>query len=781
MKETLKKLVHRKHVCSAEAAAVSIVVHILLILLAGSVVAVRYVQKRDAEMDVVITEPKLERRQLQLPQKLDRVRRTTRRPKILSTKASASATEFSVPEMGNVGEVSSQKFDSPFARGVRDFRVLTAGIGIGAPKFKFLGIRGEGEKVVFILDGSEKMLSEESGGADACEYIRTQLNQVVSELPSSVLFNVLLYDGETVDEFRPHMVPVTATNRSALAEWLAPFWKAGPEAGLSEDQNTYVPETVYETAIGDETREWVRSLQAALEQRPDTVFVVSRDWGRHSLSREKGMRLVDFTLWQLLSGNGGSSVGGSSALAADRELRDSLIQQAVEAVQEEDDVRSLTNDPEQFLRDLISYIQYSEDQIYDHIDAVVQSMYTQVNMAPPWIHFVRLVPDEDDGVIDDAVSKMSELTRIYGGEFAFLNGKDAVRRVAGGGDEPSDDEAAILADVDEEKSEAPESGIEFYNIRDRGSRIAFVLDASEDVVEEAVGGTNAFEFLKQQLVGMSATMTTGTLFNVIISDEDNVFAFKPEMAAFGGVAELGEWLTDILPGQLPETNRYEASSVYDSPLGADVQGFPLALQVAMEQKADLIFTVGTGMGRLKVGKEKARRLLNFSILDALGGDTDEELQGETEEGELVTVTSSTSPESNVKDLLLPLENDKEQRDELIRQALMRIQSEMDKRKKAGLPPGFVHSILDYIEYTPQQIVDHLMEVGKVQYPADDDGAVLPRVHFAVLLEPGGRMQRDEFRVLRRLAQSCSGEIKMVYGADTEKEMRKLNRMLDLYP
>jgi hypothetical protein len=91
LKETFQRLVHRKRVCSAQAAAVSILLHVLLIAVAGSIVAVRYVQKRNAELNVVMREPKLERRQLQLPQKNERVRRTARRPKIITAPAPASA------------------------------------------------------------------------------------------------------------------------------------------------------------------------------------------------------------------------------------------------------------------------------------------------------------------------------------------------------------------------------------------------------------------------------------------------------------------------------------------------------------------------------------------------------------------------------------------------------------------------------------------------------------------------------------------------------------------
>lgn len=779
MKEVLQRLVRKRHVCSAQAAAASILVHVLLILLAGSIVAVRYVQKRDAELCVVISEPKLERRQLQVPQKLERVRKTTRRPKIISTRAATSATEFSVPDLGGMGELSTQKFDASFARSSRDFRALSGGIGLGAPQFKFLGIRGEGEKVIFLLDASEQMLTPDSGGKSACDYIKSQLDNVLLELPSAVLFNVFLYDGETVAGFRPRMVPVTEQSRLELTEWVAPFLGGVSQGGLVAEQNTYIPETLYETAIGNETREWVRALQAALEQRPDAVFVVGRNWGRHSISREKGERLVDFTLWQLLSGSGQSSVGGSPALRDDRELRDSLIQQAVEAIEDEEDQRRITQNPAQFLRDLISYIQYSEDQIFDHIDAVVQAVCTEVNLAPPCVHCVRLVSEEEDGVSDASARKMRQMASQYGGEFEFLNGPNAVKRMR----IVAEDQEEVVETEMAETETISESKLKFFGIRAEGSKIAFVLDVSDEMFEEAMGGTNTFTFLKGQLAGMVGTLSTGTLFNVIMCDGDHIALFRPEMALAEESSGLLEWLDGIEIDISEEQSNYAFSAVYDTPIGSDIQGVPLAVQVAMEQRADSILVVAGGLGSLTVGREKARRLLNFSIIDALGGGNSSNPDDEEgEEGEEDSVLGDGGETSGTGGgLLRSLEEDKEQRSELIGQALKRIAEEIATREDAGLPLGFVHDVLAYIEYLPAHIFDHLTAVAETYYPESDDEFLLPKINFTLLVEPGTRISRDELRVFRRLMRIYSGEMVLLQCADSDKEIRKLNRLLDLYP
>ncbi|MDC7240916.1 MAG: hypothetical protein PQJ50_11195, partial [Spirochaetales bacterium] len=130
-------------------------------------------------------------------------------------------------------------------------------------------------------------------------------------------------------------------------------------------------------------------------------------------------------------------------------------------------------------------------------------------------------------------------------------------------------------------------------------------------------------------------------------------------------------------------------------------------------------------------------------------------------------------------LLDPLIEDKRQRDGLIAQALDRIEEEMEEREDAELPFGFVHDLLDYIEYLPEQILDHLNVVSEAAYGMEE--APLPQIHFVLVVEPEGRVPRKELRVFRRMLRTYEGELKLFQGASTEKELRKMNRMLDLYP
>jgi len=765
VKQPLDKLVKKTRIRSAEAVAVSVLVHLILILVAGSFVAVRYVQKRDTELNVVMREPKLERRQLQMPETLQRVRKTSRRPKIISTQAAASDTKFSVPDLGGIGGFDTQSYEAPLSRSGYDFRVLSKGIGVSAPDFKFLGIRGEGEKVLFVIDGSADMISESCGGVAACDYIKKELDEVLTELPPSVLFNVMLYDGTTVSEFRSRMVPVSDRNRTALSGWIAPALGGSGAIGLSAEKNTYIPPVIYETAVEDETRGWARALQAALEQRPDTVFVVGHDWGRFTLSEEKWQRLLRSVMWLFLIGQDGLDEDG-------REVRDDMIIQASEDIAAEEELQQELNQSPPFLRNLADYIQYSTFQLFDHIDTVARQVYEPIQQPSPWVNFIRLVTDEEEGSTSDPANKnMKDLVACFDGELGFLNGKDAARKMhesaAGWADDSADENLEAPVEI-------PESRFEFFGERARGSRFVFVLDVSPEVFDETLGGAASIDFLKGQLRSAIHTLQPGTLFNVAVCDGSALALFRSEpVPAVETLEAVDEWLAGIGAGLTPEQSNYTARVVYNTAIGSDIKGIPLAIQAAMEQHADSILVVGSELGSLRVGRAKANRILELSII--------QKLSKRTTCPECGYVVESKNPK--VRQLGRNLEFDQERCQELIAQAVSLIEAEAARRMAAGLPLGFVNDITDFIEYLPSHMSDHLQIVAEVCYPMDKTGdlVLLPQLLFTVLTEEGTFAAREDLKEINELLEPYGSELILFFGADSEKEIRKLNRMLDLYP
>ena len=793
MKNKIASLIRKKRSRSAQAATVSIAFHVALLVLAGSTVAVRVIQKRNAEFTVSSAPPKLERRQLQMPEKMEQLRESTPRSKIVSRRASVTSPSFTAPDMGKLGKVSTQKFTMPFAKSGRDFSVLMRGIGTAAPQIKFFGIRAQGEKFIFIIDASPAMISGETGGIASFDYIKEHLMQTVGTLPSTVLFNVVLHDGETVNQFRTNMVPVTGKITDDLKEWLAPVNRDAAVLGLPEERHNYEPRMVYDSAMGEDLAGWILGLQAAFEQRPDTVFLVSPNWGTHGISKEKGELLLEFSLWEILGGGGQMSVAGSPLLRADRDMRDDLLKQAVKAITKREETQRTNKKPPDFMHNLLEHIQYSEKQVIGHAETVYRRNYLPRKLARPRVNFVRLVPERTAAVADADTTNIREFVRNYSGEAGVYRGQSeaTARRLSS-----STAAAAPAKAVD--ALPAP-SELNLFGAQGKGRRIAFLLDASAEMIRANRGGTNAYAFIKSQIEKTAAALQPETKFNVFIYDKEKISMFRPEMTVAESAAELTEWfapfnIDSALPGLTDEQNNYLPAKAYETALGDDVKGLPRAIQAAMEQQADAIYVVSTGIGRISVSPEKGRRLLNFSIWGTLGatatsgstsvdtstatdgGGTDEDGSG----GESVSmaVVSSTSGSITSGGIVQPLTEDQKQRTAMIRAALARIGAENRIRQAAGAPAGFVHDILSYLDYTPDQVNAHITEVGSEYYISKEQD--LPKIHTVCLAETQVRQGGRELgRDLRMLSESYRGNTRIFHGASKDDQILKLNRLIEL--
>lgn len=743
----------KARIFSTEAAAISIGVHLLLILLAGSWVAVRYVQKQKAEITVYNKPaPKIERRQmLPLPeQKLQRVRQTSQRPKIVSSRAAVSSSDFSLPAVTGpgTGTGSTQTYRTPFTGSNRDFSMLTKGITFRIPNFRFLGVRAQGEKLVFILEATPEMLLDRTGGEASCEYIKQELEDLLDEMSSSVIFNVILYNGETIASFQPKMTPATDETLLALQEWIAPALSELSPQGVTPEQNTYEPQVVYDTAVGEDATGWVRAMQSALEQRPDAVFVVGRDWGHHRLGTKKERILMDFSLWEFLTG----AIKNSEVLLSDREMRDDYILEAVEAVEDEEK-EFKRDDPHPFLRNLVDYMQYTGQQIIDHVEQVCKVNYLPVEQSSPQIHFIRLAASEDVGVSDDSARNMRELVRAFEGRFKDLNGSS----IAGNQRRQEDDDSAVAVTEDG----VPESTFNFFGTHVESSRIAFVLDVSDAVFDEKTGGAASFEQIKEKISKIARELNPGTQVNFIACRDKRVVAFSPELTAGMDPEALDGWLAAVQRGldmSGVASNRVVTLSpaLYETAVGEDIQGVPLGIQVAMEQRADAILVAGSGVDHLPVSREKARRLFDFSILHQLG---DAGLDSEAPQELLVT---------DNRGMLGAVEEDQERWREIMLQAFDLMEKDNEWREDADLPLRFVRDPYDYIQYTPKNILDHLQTVARTVYPVGSfDKVKLPEVHFAKLLDFEANTEREQFEEFRGFVDTFGSKVELVKGVEPD--------------
>lgn len=158
----------------------------------------------------------------------------------------------------------------------------------------FMGMHQNVSKVVFVVDTSTQIMEPRKGGFLAFSIIREEIMRQVSRLPASAQFNVILYrtsNGETgeveTNLYKRELSPANNDSKKDFFEWMAPVnaklddfgpasatrrtgWRRKPLPPESGVDSTFLPPS------------WARAVHAALEQSPDTIFVITAGEGRVS-------------------------------------------------------------------------------------------------------------------------------------------------------------------------------------------------------------------------------------------------------------------------------------------------------------------------------------------------------------------------------------------------------------------------------------------------------------------------------------------------------------------
>ena len=542
----------------------------------------------------------MERRQLSSPvQKMERVKQSSNRPKIVSTRTAATGAEFALPSSAAIGSSgSTQKFTSPFSESGRDFSMLTRGLTFEIPNFNFLGVRGSGEKIAFIIEASKEMLNEKS----ACAHIRKELNRVLAEMSSSTVFNVLLYNNEKVAAFTPTMEAVTEENVEKLDDWLEGIWSTELSNG------NYETSKFYDTVLGDGARGWVLAAQSALEQCADSVFVVGRNWGFHGLGEEKGKTLVEFTLWEFLGIT--NEREQDDVCEADRDLRDGYLVGAVE-------LWKMTKRRKlQICRRCLSefrrlYAVFWRPN-FGAYRAGLRENYTPINQAPPQINLVRVVSETQLRTSDSSTSNMRELTRLYNGELGTLNTARLPKIETQIAESPIEKTALF----DNQKSTESAAKISFFGKRISAENFGFGIDVSSKIRNSEFGGAETVEWFCEELAEMVEALSPTNELSVFAVSDSGVFQFSEEEKS----ANLRNWLKSVSTNETNALKSIVKKTNYDSAIGDDISGVPFAIQLAVEQGADSIFAIGQGFGSIPVCREKAEKLLEFELFHLLGSE-----------------------------------------------------------------------------------------------------------------------------------------------------------------
>jgi len=437
-----RALKRKARVCSSEAAAISIGIHVLLVIFAGSIVAIKYVQKRDAVFAAEnIVRPKLERRELQMPVKVQNLQKKSRRPKVTSRMASVSQASFALPDMMGLGDIGGGFDRSGGGRSLSSMGAAGS-LGFGIAPINFFGIKSKGEKVIFVVEAEREMVQDSRGGYYTYQYAKDRLSDMISNLRSATLFNVMFFTmGDTV-MFSSKLIPATEANKAAVVEWYARVNDSPQVVGkISNMSHKYAAGFDYDSDVRRDASGWIKAVQAALEQRADNIFILCSDWGTHWICKENKKKMFDVDLGneqEWLTSQGWPP----ERVAVYKKKRAAVSEMAKEALDKENAARKQEGLPPRIVaksewkhymrNDLKLKLpidpprrpirrSYVPEEIIEHFNAVYTYHYKSQKSGRPKINMVKLIASDDSSTGDSSLG-LKKVAKEFKGQFELLSG-----------------------------------------------------------------------------------------------------------------------------------------------------------------------------------------------------------------------------------------------------------------------------------------------------------------------------------------------------------------------
>lgn len=240
------------------------------------------------------------------------------------------------------------------------------------------------EKLYFIVDASKYMLTDDKGGYPAFQVIKDEFVGLTDKMPPGMLFNGVLYSGDSVSRFSDGFSPLRHNTREELVQWLAPVNTDAANAGHVEAN--YSPDKTDFDPLGEHTAHWLRGMQVAMEDGADAIFLLVTEWqwfSRQLSEEEKRVWLKEEKGWD--------------------EKKEAQWQEdsakAWEWLAEENRKRREAGQPERVVKwvgdltqELFGYQKpdpaFSEDEILEQVEAMLDYYYKEQGMTKPGIYVV---------------------------------------------------------------------------------------------------------------------------------------------------------------------------------------------------------------------------------------------------------------------------------------------------------------------------------------------------------------------------------------------------------
>ena len=254
-------------------------IHLLALIAFGSWTVYQAVVPKDPTFEEPPPVEKIERVQLEYKVRMQQQQKKSQRPKQkLQVK---QVSDIAMPDMDiAVPNINGSGGIGRFGEGGFGDLGDGGGLSLGEVSVDLFDIKAKGEKFLFVVDVRPDLLQDKKGGIPTYDVIKKDVIGLVNDLPSGVLFNMILFDRARMEIWRPNLVPATSTNKEAFAEWIAPVNSSLKEKGVRT--RNFRPKAE-EQPLGKRIRSdsWnagnaqFMAMIAALEQQADAIYILS--------------------------------------------------------------------------------------------------------------------------------------------------------------------------------------------------------------------------------------------------------------------------------------------------------------------------------------------------------------------------------------------------------------------------------------------------------------------------------------------------------------------------
>lgn len=151
------------------------------------------------------------------------------------------------------------------------------GLGMGAKAVSLFKVKASGERFLFLVDASERTMTDIKGGLKAYNAIRNEITKLINGLPPSIVFNVGFFDTDSSSVqfkfFKESLQAATPDVKKEFSDWVKTVNPDTSNTGIEKTNYSLkkrMPRSTMNHAL--------QITQVAMEQKADAAFIISGGW-----------------------------------------------------------------------------------------------------------------------------------------------------------------------------------------------------------------------------------------------------------------------------------------------------------------------------------------------------------------------------------------------------------------------------------------------------------------------------------------------------------------------